>query len=160
MNIGEICVRNVIDCRATTSVADAARLMREQHVGDLVVVEARGGKHFPIGMITDRDITIEVVALNVSVDRLAIGDIMSRDLISVAESEDVFRTLQLMRRKSVRRLPVVDRQGALVGILALDDLLEILAEEMTLMVKLIARQSEHEVHSRPSLETDRRGTTQ
>jgi len=62
MNIGEICVRNVIDCRATTSVADAARLMREQHVGDLVVVEARGGKHFPIGMITDRDITVRAVA--------------------------------------------------------------------------------------------------
>jgi CBS domain-containing protein len=151
MNIGEICVREVVICAATATVVDAARLMRERHVGDLVVVEERSNRRFPVGMITDRDITVEVVALNVPLDGLTIGDIMGRNLISVAESEDVFRTLELMRRKSVRRLPVVDRQGALVGIVALDDLLEILAEELTLMVKLIARQPSQEAHSRPML---------
>jgi CBS domain-containing protein len=159
MNIGEICTRNVVFCTADTSIADAAQLMREHHVGILVVTEERNAKRFPIGVVTDRDITIEIVALNVPLDRLAIGDIMSQKPISVAESEDVFRTLELMRRKSVRRLPVVDRQGALVGIVAMDDLLEILAEELSLMVKLIARQPSREGHSRPALSPQPVGVT-
>lgn len=156
MNIGEICTRSVVFCRPDTSITEAAHLMREHHVGDLVVVEERNGKRFPVGVVTDRDITVEIVALNVPVDRLAIGDIMTKKLVNVSESEDVFRALEMMRRKAVRRLPVVDRQGALIGIVAFDDLLEVLAEELALMVKLISRQSSEEAQTRPPF-TVRRG---
>ena len=160
MNIGEICVRDVVICAASTTVSEAARLMRERHVGDLVVIEERNNRRFPVGLITDRDIAVEVVALNAPLDKLTIGDIMGGNLATVSESEDVFRTLELMRRKSVRRLPVVDHQGALVGIVAMDDLLEILAEELTLMVKLIARQPTHEARSRPALSPEGAEATQ
>ena len=154
MNIGEICVRDVVICPASTPVVEAARLMRERHVGDLVVVEERNNRRVPVGLITDRDIAVEVVALNAPLEKLTIGDIMGGNLATVSESEDVFRTLELMRRKSVRRLPVVDHRGALVGVIAMDDLLEILAEELTLMVKLIARQPTQEARSRPTLSPD------
>lgn len=160
MNIGEICTRSVVFCTPNTTIVDAAHLMREHHVGDLVVVEERNGKRYPVGVVTDRDITVEIVALNVPLDRLAIGDIMTRKLISVAESEDAFAALELMRRKGVRRLPVIDRQGALAGVVALDDLLEVLAEELSLMVRLISRQSSQEARSRPALASEGIGATQ
>lgn len=160
MNIGEICTRSVVFCAPTTSIVEAAHLMREHHVGDLVVVEERNGRRFPVGVVTDRDITVEIVALNVPLDRLAIGDIMTKKLVSVSEAEDAFRALELMRRKSIRRVPVIDRQGALAGIVALDDLLEVLAEELSLMVKLISRQSSQEAQTRPPLESERAGVTQ
>jgi CBS domain-containing protein len=160
VNIGEICTRSVVFCTPGTTIVDAAHLMREHHVGDLVVVEERNGKRYPVGVATDRDITVEIVALNVPLDRLSIGDIMTRKLISVTESEDAFNALELMRRKGVRRLPVVDRQGALAGVVALDDLLEVLAEELSLMVKLISRQSSQEVRSRPALASEGVGATQ
>lgn len=160
MNIGEICTRNVAFCTPATSIPEAARLMRELHVGDLVVVEERNGKRFPVGVVTDRDITVEVVALNVPVERLSIGDIMTTQLVSVSEAEDVFQTLTRMRRNGVRRVPVVDHQGALAGIAALDDLLEILAEELSLMVKLISRQASQEAHARPLLASQPERATQ
>ncbi len=159
MNIGEICVRDVVVCRADTTVAEAARLMREYHVGDLVVVEERNGNRVPVGLITDRDITVEVIALNAPLEELTVGDTLARDLVTVSESEDVFRTLELMRRKGVRRLPIVDAKGALLGIVTMDDLLEILAEEISLLVKLIARQPSQEAYTRPPLQSRQAETT-
>ena len=125
-------------------VVEAAQLMRKHHVGDLVVVEERKGRKHPVGIVTDRDIVVEVVAAGVNPDALKVGDIMGPEVATVRESEGLFEALRFMRGKGVRRMPVVDREGGLVGILTLDDLLSLLAEEMTELAKLVSHERQRE----------------
>ena len=148
MAVGEICNREVVIAKKTLSVVDAAQLMRQHHVGDLVVVEEKNGRRHPVGIVTDRDIVVEVVAAGVNPDALKVGDIMGPEVATVRESEGLFEALRYMRDKGVRRMPVVDRDGGLVGILTLDDLLSLLAEEMTELAKLVSHERQREAASR------------
>ena len=148
MAVGEICNREVVITEKSASVVDAARLMRTHHVGDLVVVEEKGGRNQPVGIVTDRDIVVEVVAAGVNPDALKVGDIMGSEVATVRESEGLFEALRYMRDKGVRRMPVVDREGGLVGILTLDDLLSLLAEEMTELAKLVSHERQREAAAR------------
>ena len=113
-------------------------------MGDLVVTEKVGGEDYPVGMLTDRDIVMEVLAQEVDPARLNVGDIMSTGLITVKQSEGVWRTIELMRAKGVRRIPVVDNDGALAGIVAADDLIALLADELGALAKLFAREQKRE----------------
>ena len=151
MQIGEICNREVVICDSGTAVSEAARLMRNYHVGSLVIVEERNGGRVPTGLVTDRDLVIEVLATDVAPEKLTVGDIRTTELTAVRATDDVFDALELMRRKGVRRMPVVDAQGALAGIVTLDDLLEILGEKLGSMVKLISREQLREKQSRREL---------
>jgi CBS domain-containing protein len=144
MPVGEICNRAVVVAEKTLSVREAAQLMRSRHVGDVVVVEQRNGSRHPVGIVTDRDIVVEVVAAGVNPDALTVADITGPDLATVSESEGVYEALHTMRSKGVRRIPVVDRDGGLVGIVTLDDLLSLLAEEMTELAKLVSREKQRE----------------
>jgi CBS domain-containing protein len=144
MAVGEICNREVVIAEKALSVVDAAQLMRKHHVGDLVVVEEKDGRKHPVGIVTDRDIVVEVVAAGVNPDALKVGDIMGPEVATVREGEGLFEALRHMRDKGVRRMPVVDRDGGLVGILALDDLLSLLAEEMTELAKLVSHERQRE----------------
>ncbi|MGQ9686679.1 MAG: CBS domain-containing protein [Thiobacillaceae bacterium] len=144
MAIGEICNREVVIVSREAPVIEAARLMRQYHVGDLVVVDEPSGRRRPVGIVTDRDIVIEVVAMEVAPETLSVGDIMSAELATVRETEGVFETIRYMRDKGIRRLPVVDRDGWLQGIVTLDDLLILLAEEMGEMARLIGREMDRE----------------
>lgn len=148
MAVGEICNREVVIAKKALSVVDAAQLMRKHHVGDLVVVEERNGRRHPVGIVTDRDIVVEVVAAGVNPDALKVGDIMGPEVATVRESEGLFEALRYMRDKGVRRMPVVDRDDGLVGILTLDDLLNLLAEEMTELAKLVSHERQREAASR------------
>ena len=148
MAVGEICNREVVIAEKSLSVVDAARLMRTHHVGDLVVVETRAGHKHPVGVVTDRDIVVEVVAAAVSPESLKVGDIMGLEVATVRESEGVFEALRYMRDKGVRRMPVVDGSGGLVGILTLDDLLSLLAEEMTGLAQLVSHERQREAAAR------------
>lgn len=148
MAVGEICNREVVIAKKAFSVVDAAQLMRKHHVGDLVVVEEKNGRRHPVGIVTDRDIVVEVVAAGVNPDALKVGDIMGPEVATVRESEGLFEALRYMRGKGVRRMPVVDRDGGLVGILTLDDLLSLLAEEMTELAKLVSHERQREAASR------------
>lgn len=148
MAIGEICNREVVIAQQETTVLEASRLMRQYHTGDLVVVEETDGKRIPIGIVTDRDVVIEVVSMALDSSVITIGDIMGLELATVKESEGVFETMRYMRTKGVRRLPVVDAQGVLVGIVTLDDLLELLAEEMNELCKIISNEMRHESQTR------------
>lgn len=148
MAIGEICNREVIIAPRETTVLDAARLMRQHHVGDLVIVDVVSGKRVPVGIVTDRDIVLEVVTMELDAAVLTAGDIMGTELATIGESEGVFETIRYMRTKGVRRIPVVNAQGGLVGILSLDDLLELLAEEMNELAKLVSREGARERQSR------------
>ena len=148
MPVGEICSREVVIAERGLSVVEGARLMRTHHVGDLVVVEEQGGRKVPVGIVTDRDIVVEVVAAGVNPEALTVGDIMGAGVATVRESEGLFESLRYMRDKGVRRMPVVDREGALVGILTLDDLLGLLAEEMTELAKLVSHERQREAAAR------------
>lgn len=148
MTIGEICNREVVIVAREASVIEAARLMREYHVGDLVVVDESSGQRRPVGIVTDRDIVLEVVAMEVAPETLRVGDIMTPRLVTVRESEGVFETIRYMRGKGVRRVPVVDTEGRLEGIVTLDDLLALLAEELGELAKLVAREQDREVATR------------
>lgn len=149
MAIGEICNREVVVVTRQTPVIEAARLMRQHHVGDVVVVMEEGGLRTPVGIVTDRDIVVEVVAAGLDPDALTVGEIMTPELATVQESTGVFEAIRYMRDKGVRRLPVVDENADLIGILALDDLLDLLAEELGALARLIARERNKEAKLRP-----------
>jgi CBS domain-containing protein len=102
---------------ASASVVEAARLMREEHIGSLPVTQDEQ----LVGMVTDRDITTRVVAESADPKTTSVGDVYSRDLISVEPDKDLEEALRLMARHQVRRLPVVDK-GKLVGIVAQADI--------------------------------------
>jgi CBS domain-containing protein len=102
---------------ASASVVEAARLMREGHIGSLPVTEDER----LVGMITDRDITTRVVAESAVPETTSVGDVYSRDLISVEPDHDLEEALELMARHQVRRLPVVEN-GRLVGVVAQADI--------------------------------------
>lgn len=148
MPVGELCVRQVSIASRETSVLKAAKLMRQYHVGDLVVTEEIAGQRVPVGIVTDRDLVIEVLGQELDAASLSLGDIMSGDIVTVDEREGVFETIKLMRAKGVRRVPVVDGKGALVGIVSVDDLFELLAGELSELVKLISREQKREVAMR------------
>jgi CBS domain-containing protein len=139
MRVGEFCSREVIVVGKDETILEAARLMRRHHVGDLVVVEEREGARFPVGILTDRDIVVELLAAEIPLDAVCIGEVMSFELVTAGEDEDLFETIRRMQHKGVRRLPVVDGRKALAGILTMDDLLEIVSEQLSGLVRVITR---------------------
>ncbi len=148
MPIGEICNREVVIAEAKDSVLEAAMLMRKHHVGDVIVVKKSNGSCVPVGIVTDRDLVVEVLAEQVDPNTFTVGDIMPIELATVREDEGVFEAIQQMRSVGVRRMPVVDGDGNLVGVVTLDDLFELLVEELGLLVKLIAEEQEKEASTR------------
>jgi len=131
MNVGSICTRRVITTSPQLDIQAAAELMRQEHVGFLVVVpEQPRGPQPPLGVITDRDITIAVVAKRADPAALKVGDVMSIQPVLVGESDAIDVALRTMRRAGIRRVPVVNGRGEVVGVLSLDDLLEFVAREM------------------------------
>ncbi|MEK7223700.1 MAG: CBS domain-containing protein [Pseudomonadota bacterium] len=144
MTIGKVCNREVVFIHAQASVPEAARLMREYHVGDLVVIKEKTGKRVPVGIVTDRDIVLEVIAEGVSMDDVSVGDIMSDKLVTAREGDGLLETIKVMRAKGIRRLPVVNDDNELVGILSVDDLINLLSEQIVDLARLIAREQDRE----------------
>lgn len=145
MPIGEVCVRDVVVVTKEKTIQQAAALMRRNHVGDLIVVEEKtDGRRVPVGIVTDRDIVVSVLATGLDPQVYTVGDLVSRELLTTAEDQGVFETIQRMRTNGVRRMPVVDRTGGLVGIISVDDLIQLLSDEMGELAKLIAREQVQE----------------
>jgi CBS domain-containing protein len=148
MAIGEICNREVVFARRDDSVKDAAQMMREHHVGDLIIVDESDGRRLPCGVLTDRDIVVGVVAKGLDPDTLEVAEVAGAELVVARESDGVAETIELMRAKGVRRIPIVDARGSLVGIVTADDILDLLAEEMTALARMISREQRREVELR------------
>ena len=147
--VGEVCTRSVTIAFRTTLLNGAARLMRENHVGSLVVVDEIGGKRIVVGILTDRDIVTSVLALDLDCSTLMVEDVMSTDVVTARENDSLIDVMQIMRRKGVRRVPVVGPEGELLGLVTLDDLLEILAQELGLLVSAIETEGQRERRLRP-----------
>lgn len=148
MKVGEICNREVVVVDREAAILEAAQLMRRRHVGDVVVTEEREGLRVPVGILTDRDIVVELLAEQVPLEAVAVGDAMSSELLTVSEEEEVMDAIQRMRGRGVRRVPVVDHSGALAGILAVDDLIDLIAEQLSDLVKLIGNEQQRELQRR------------
>jgi CBS domain-containing protein len=122
--------------------------MREHHVGNVVVVERDKRGSVPVGIVTDRDIVISVIAPKLDPSQLTVGEIMGADLVTASDDQDVFETVEQMRRHGIRRLPITDKQGGLLGIVAVDDLLELLAMQLSGLSRVVARERKQELEAR------------
>lgn len=148
MSIGEFCNREVVVVGAGCTILEAARLMRQHHVGSLVIVTADAGVNRPVGVLTDRDLVVEVMAAGLDPAFVLVGEVVDASLYSVPESGDWFDALRLMREHGVRRLPVVDGDGGLQGIFTVDDGVALLAEQMDELARLIVHEQAKEAGSR------------
>ncbi len=129
MNAGSVCKRGVVTVTPTDDLIAAAHVMRERHVGYLIVSEA-SQKTRVVGVLTDRDIVVAVLAQEVDARALKVGDVMTRNPLVIEEGQSIEAVLRHMREAGVRRVPVVDRSGALTGVLSIDDVLERIAEQL------------------------------
>lgn len=150
MIVGQICNVYVVTVDLAASVYDAARLMREHHVGALVVVEDTGEGPVPKGVITDRDIVVGLVAKGVSdLQGLRVEEVITRPLVTIDITDTASDAAERMREHGIRRLPVVDVEGRLVGILTLDDALDALADTLEALVSVVMSQGRRERALRP-----------
>jgi CBS-domain-containing membrane protein len=149
MRVGEICSKAVISAAPDVDVVSAAKLMRQHHVGTLVVVEPRGSMPIPTGIVTDRDLVVEVLAKHITPEQVCLGDLVTTPLSTAAVNDDLFETLGRMRSEGVRRLPVVDAHKRLVGLLSVDDISSALARLISELPKLVRRARDVELVRRP-----------
>ena len=149
MTVGEICNREVITIQRDETVLEAAKLMRQYHVGAVIVIDKLDGRTAPVGIVTDRDLVVEVLATELDETVITVGDIMASEIFTIKESAGTAETIQLMRHKTTRRLPVVDNDGELVGMVTLDDMLELLSEELLDLAKLVRYEQKKEIRHRP-----------
>lgn len=137
LNAGRICSHDVQTVTRDRDLVQAARQMREQHVGALVVVEASNSQHHAIGMLTDRDIVTAVVANGLQPDVLQVGDVMSHRLVTVRSDASLVDLLRTMRNHGLRRLPVLDARDHLIGLVSRDDVIEVLAQALELASSVV-----------------------
>lgn len=131
MAVRDICNKNVVCIEPSASVFEAARLMRDKHVGDLVVTKEDAALKIPIGIVTDRDLVTMVLACDIPATELTVEDIMMKNPKLAREEDGVYELTQRMKAAGVRRMPVVDQFGTLTGLVAIDDLYQILAQEFS-----------------------------
>lgn len=148
MQLKDLCVFDVACCTRDITVTAAARLMRENHTGDLIVIDNADEEREPVGIVTDRDIVMEVLAQGRNPDKTTVGDIMSKQLVIAAESEDASQALQRMVAHGVRRIPVVDDEELVVGVVTLDDMLRVHAEQANSLAQVVSKEQSREQRAR------------
>jgi CBS domain-containing protein len=144
MPITEFCIRDVVCGSRDTSVASAAALMRHRHVGNVIVIDQVGEKRVPVGIVTDRDIVVDVVAPGLDPKLIKLGDLVLGPLTTIEEGASDAETVRRLSIKGVRRMPVVDTAGYLVGIITLDDMLRHLAAPLAALSELAGRSRRYE----------------
>lgn len=151
MRIADICTRSVVTCKRNASVLDVARLMRDCHVGDVIVVDEVEGRPIPVGIVTDRDLVVAILAEGIGAEGLCAGDLIVNELITAFESELVYDAIWHMRSKGIRRLPIINAQCHLMGVLTADDVTRFLAEELASVARITPRQLTKEGATRDSV---------
>jgi CBS domain-containing protein len=149
MNAGTLCQRLLVTVRATDEILQAAQLMRHKHVGYLVVTDSVGASARPVGVLTDRDIVITVVARELDPRSVRVADIMTTSPVTLSEDASLQDALQLMRERRVRRILVLDGEGALAGVLSLDDVLQVFASDAQNVAAALREERQVEGRLRP-----------
>jgi predicted transcriptional regulator len=127
MKVGKYCKRAVVAIASSADAAAAAKLMREEHVGFLIVYREGDPLQQPVGVLTDRDLVVGVMARDVDPHAVTVSDVMTRQPLLANDADEFSDMLQAMRMAGVRRVPVVDVRGALIGIMAIDDAIDVVA---------------------------------
>ncbi len=148
MRIQDICTHHVATIVATESLVEATAVMRERHVGNVVVVEDIDDKRKVVGILTDRDLILSVIAAGLSPEALLVSDVMSKPVYCCAGTQDVFDAVAIMREQGVRRLPVLDEQGSLAGIIAADDIWIALSNQLKILGEITVRERIGEIKRR------------
>jgi len=144
MSIEKICKKDVVCVSEKTTIQEVAEKMKAHHVGDIIVTDSENGDDTPIGILTDRDIVVSIVAKGGDIQSTTVGDVMTRNPTVVSVDDEITECIELMQSTGAKRLPVVDTDGALVGIVTADDLLEYLVAELGDLTQLGQRQHERE----------------
>ncbi|MCW5632865.1 MAG: CBS domain-containing protein [Rubrivivax sp.] len=145
MTVASICSRDIVSVPREAPLTQAARLMREHHVGTVVVTEAQGEGQRIVGLVTDRDLVIEALARGIEGAALPVAALLaSGPLLAVPESADLGEAIALMRKGGVRRLLVHDDEGHLVGVLSFDDLLRVCGAQIAGLAAVLAEGRERE----------------
>ena len=148
MKLKDLCVLDVAFCTPEVTVVEAARLMRQHHTGDLVVLDDADEEREPVGIITDRDIVLEVLAKGLDPGRTTVREIMSTQLVLASDSEDHAEALQRMATHGVRRVPVVDDKRCVLGIVTLDDMLRVHAAQANRLLDIVGKEQVREQRTR------------
>lgn len=149
LTAGDLCTRNTVFAYTHLALNEAARLMREQHVGCLVIINETVMGRAVVGMLTDRDLVTAVIAKDMDPRQFRVGDVMSSDIATVRETDSVMDALTVMRHKGVRRVPVTDARGMLAGMLTIDDIFGAVADQMRALVDAIETEQMREKRNRP-----------
>ena len=144
--VRDIASREVVTVASNATLRECAQAMRARHVGSVILVDPDDPR--PLGVVTDRDIVIEAVAVGLDVSTITVGDIATRPVVTVREDEDVIEAMARMRECGVRRLPVTGANGQLSGVIALDDVIAELAEQFDGIVRVIAAEKTKEATMR------------
>lgn len=132
----DIAATGVVTAARTDTLSDVAALMSDEHVGS-VVIEEEG---LPVGIVTDRQLALEL-ATNPEAGHKTVGKVMTLDVATILESATVFQAAQTLSDEGIRRAPVVDADGELVGLLSLDDLLYVVEKEFDTAEDVLEAQS-------------------
>lgn len=147
MQLEKLVFREPVTLGPDASIVEAAQIMRQKHVGSVITVDA---DRRPIGILTDRDIVVTVIAQDAGdLHRLAMRDVCTASVIVALEEENLDAVVMRMRRHGVRRVPVVDREGRLTGVFSLDDALGAIAEELASVAALLQTERARETTRRP-----------
>jgi CBS domain-containing protein len=141
MNIGELCTREVYIVNPGEPLSQAVHEMRKRNIGCVVVVERRGDRVVPVGVVTDRDIVRALPDYPEGIARARVADVMTREPLTLAEDSSIVEGMGRLRLRGVRRAPVTAANGDLVGIVSLDDCLGIVAEQLDSLVSVVERQT-------------------
>ncbi len=144
MQLKDICTVDVVTCQRNTSTTEAAQLMRKHHVGDLVVVDDPNGERTPVGVVTDRDLVIEVLALGLDPATTSVMAYLRNPVVVARDSEDSTIALERMHAHKIRRMPIIDGQEQLVGMITLDDLLALHARQAGALAHIIEEEQAFE----------------
>ncbi len=144
MKVAQCCTHDVVVVSPKDELVDAAKIMRDKHVGFLIVVENAGDRRVPIGVVTDRDIVVQVIAREVEARSVVVGDVMTRQPVTAKDSDDVEEVVKRMKRAGIRRVPVVDQRGSLSGVIAIDDAINMVSKMLAGVTEAVRREQRFE----------------
>jgi len=151
MQLSELCNDNVVTVSGDDTVFYACKLLRNEHVGCLIVTDLYEGNSQPIGIITDRDMVVKVIAPNVKINEVLVKDVMTSKFITANINDDIHIALDLMRKHGIRRIPLINDAGHLEGIVTIDDLFTHLSNELNKLTRAIYMEQSREKIIRPKI---------
>jgi CBS domain-containing protein len=151
MKVGDLATAGVVTADSSLTVAKAAKLMRDHHVGDLILLEETGSGAKPVGIVTDRDLVVGVMGLGLDPAVFTLEDIQQSPVHTAAADEDADVVMERMRVLGIRRVPIVDALGNLSGIFTLDDYLRYLGQQLRLVNDLVQNERMREEDSRVAI---------